>query len=210
MTLPHRKYLGLPKAAEILNCTLEDIVHWASHEVTRIGIPFDAKAYVAPIYEPDELSKGQVDYGGFAFINAAYLLNAELSGKCTFDSLDLDSGQTVRFDPIFDNDRCDWGKFAKKGLESAHLFIRTEEFEQLKTHTKQSTDKPESTRKTENLLRALTCVAINAYGYDPRSGKSLAPSDITEALSKEGFIVDPKTIRGWLKEGAELLEKKKN
>jgi hypothetical protein len=66
-------------------------------------------------------------------------------------------------------------------------------------------NKPESTRKIDNLLQALTCIAIDAYGHDPKSNKSTAPSDIANALSKLGKNFDQKTIRGWLKEGADLL-----
>lgn len=65
--------------------------------------------------------------------------------------------------------------------------------------------KPESTRKTENLLQAITSIAVDAYGYDPQSAKSTAPQDIADALAKHGKRIDAKTIRGWLKEGSELL-----
>ena len=33
----------------------------------------------------------------------------------------------------------------------------------------EKTTKPESTRKTENLLRTVASIAIDAYGYDPES-----------------------------------------
>lgn len=68
--------------------------------------------------------------------------------------------------------------------------------------------KPESTRKSENLLQALAAIAIDAYGYDPDSAKSTAPKDIADALARLGQKVDPKTIRGWLKEGSALLPRK--
>lgn len=68
--------------------------------------------------------------------------------------------------------------------------------------------KPESTRKSENLLQALAAIAIDAYGYDPDSAKSTAPKDIADALARLGHKVDPKTIRGWLREGSELLPRK--
>ena len=67
---------------------------------------------------------------------------------------------------------------------------------------------PESTRKTENLLRALASIAIDAYGYTPESAKSTIPQDIADAISKHGLTFDPKTIRGWLKEGIALLPTK--
>lgn len=67
------------------------------------------------------------------------------------------------------------------------------------------TQKPESTRKTNNVLQAFTAIAIDAYGYDPKAEKSTAPQDIANALEKLGAVGNPKTIRSWLKEGAELL-----
>ncbi|PTQ68367.1 hypothetical protein C8R26_13812 [Nitrosomonas oligotropha] len=67
----------------------------------------------------------------------------------------------------------------------------------------------ESTRKTDNLLSALTAIAIDDYGYDPESPKSNAPQDIAEAMSKQGISFDPRTIRNWLREGAALLPSKR-
>lgn len=68
----------------------------------------------------------------------------------------------------------------------------------------------ESTRKTENLLRALAAIAIDDYGYDPESLKSSAPQDIANATSAQGVNLDAKTIRNWLKEGAALLPLKRH
>ena len=68
-----------------------------------------------------------------------------------------------------------------------------------------NTQKPESTRKTNNVLQAFTAIAIDAYGYDPKAEKSTAPQDIANALEKLGAVGNPKTIRSWLREGAELL-----
>jgi len=71
--------------------------------------------------------------------------------------------------------------------------------------TEQINSKPESTRKTENLLQAFAAIAIDAYGYDPEAAKSNAPTDISKALEQHGKDIDPKTIRTWLKEGKTLL-----
>lgn len=73
------------------------------------------------------------------------------------------------------------------------------------TLAEKSNLKPESTRKTENLLQAFAAIAIDAYGYDPDAAKSTAPADIAKALQQHGKDVDPKTIRTWLKEGKALL-----
>ena len=97
------------------------------------------------------------------------------------------------------------------GLPSDSVFVvRTaalRDFEQLiaDSDDKSTKNTKESTRKTENLLKALTAIAIDDYGYSPESAKSTAPQDIADAMSNQGIIFDPKTIRGWLKEGANLL-----
>jgi hypothetical protein len=66
----------------------------------------------------------------------------------------------------------------------------------------------ENTQKTDNLLKAIACIAFDAYGYDPKSAKSTVAKDISEALKKHGQSMDPKTIRAWLKNGIELLPRK--
>lgn len=74
-----------------------------------------------------------------------------------------------------------------------------------------SLEKPSSnssTLKTENLLKAIASIAIDAYGYNPSSAKSTAPKDISDALKKHGMSLDPKTIKNWLKEGLTLLPRK--
>ncbi len=103
-----------------------------------------------------------------------------------------------------------YNKRLKYGFEPAFdyhdqwLELFSEELSEI-NQTKNN-EKPESTRKTENLLRAITAIAIDAYGYDPKSAKSTAPHDITDAISTQGKDFDKKTIRGWLKDGASLLE----
>lgn len=46
---------------------------------------------------------------------------------------------------------------------------------------------------------------MKEYGYDPNAAKSPIPKEICDLLSKYGISRDPKTIRNWLKEGAELI-----
>lgn len=89
--------------------------------------------------------------------------------------------------------------------EDSVLVVRTAALREFEARLTAPAKKPESTRKTENLIQALTCIAIDAYGYDPQSGKNSAPKDIADAMSVRGFSKDEKTIRSWLKEGADLL-----
>ena len=97
------------------------------------------------------------------------------------------------------------------GLPSDSVFVvRTaalRDFEQLiaDSDDKSTKNTKESTRKTENLLKAITAIAIDDYGYSPESAKSSAPQEIADAMRNQGAKFDPKTIRGWLKEGTKLL-----
>ncbi len=68
--------------------------------------------------------------------------------------------------------------------------------------------KPESVRKVDNLLQAITCIAIDSYRYDHKQEKSNVPQQISDDISKCGKTIDTKTIRGWLKEGLALLPAK--
>ncbi len=91
-------------------------------------------------------------------------------------------------------------------LEDSVLVIRTDVLREFESQVNEPTHRqPESTRKIENLLRALTSIAMDVYGYNPESGKNTAPKEIADAMSLRGFEKDEKTVRGWLKEGAALL-----
>lgn len=67
--------------------------------------------------------------------------------------------------------------------------------------------KPESTRKSENLLLTLAAIAMVKYRFIPSDEKSKIPQEISDDLAKKGASVTAQTIRGWLKEGVMLLRK---
>lgn len=83
MALPSRKYHSLGVVVtEILDCNVDDIIHWGAVGITKIGIP--------------------TDHSGFAFISKADLCNAELGdGTCFFESLELADGGSVDHYPTF-------------------------------------------------------------------------------------------------------------
>ncbi len=141
-----------------------------------------------------------------------YYLESPISGD-TWELVTNDDGEEPQsvdsYHPIFE-----------LPTKDSFLVVRTaalREFEQLIVNSEdksikgvnESNAKTESTRKTENLLRALTAIAIDDYGYDPESLKSNAPQDIANAMSNQGVSFDVKTIRNWLKEGAALLPSKR-
>lgn len=66
---------------------------------------------------------------------------------------------------------------------------------------------PDNTQKTENLLKAIACMAIDGYAFSS-DARNDACKVISEALKSKGKPTDPKTIRTWIKEGLELLPRK--
>jgi hypothetical protein len=73
--------------------------------------------------------------------------------------------------------------------------------------------KKESTLKTENLLKVITCMAIDKYGYDPKASRNSATGlnkdGIVSTLEKYGVGIGDETIKGYLKDGAKLIDGKK-
>jgi hypothetical protein len=63
----------------------------------------------------------------------------------------------------------------------------------------------ESTRKNDNLLRALACMAIKGYRYRKDDARSSVPAESSKDMSELGVSISDKTIRGWLQEGSKLL-----
>lgn len=76
--------------------------------------------------------------------------------------------------------------------------------------TKKQTPAKESTRKIENLCRAIACLAIDAYGYNPNDSKSPIPRELSEMMNAQfNFDISERTIREWIKEGTKIIETNK-
>lgn len=63
--------------------------------------------------------------------------------------------------------------------------------------------KPLTTRETDTLLKMVIGMAIDAYRYDPKAGKSTVPREIADALTELGIEVSDDTVRKWLKRAAD-------
>lgn len=64
-----------------------------------------------------------------------------------------------------------------------------------------------STRERNTCLKLIIGMAVNGYGYDPTATRSDKPSEVASDLHKLGLSIDPDTVRKWLKEGAELMQR---
>jgi len=62
-----------------------------------------------------------------------------------------------------------------------------------------------TTRERSSLLKLVIGMAVVGYKYDPERDRNEAIKDIADDLDSLGIGMDVKTIRKWLREGAEIL-----
>lgn len=92
---------------------------------------------------------------------------------------------------VFRDDLKTWAE--SKGKRPAFLFPENRKSEK------------ETKIQSDNLKKALVCLAIDGYGYDPEDKKSPIPKQLSDVCSGCGFEISDKTIRNWLNEGKNLL-----
>ena len=68
-----------------------------------------------------------------------------------------------------------------------------------------SDDKELGERERDTLLKLVIGLAIKAYRYDPKGGRSSVPKDIATDLEKLGLSVSDDTVRNKLSQASELL-----
>lgn len=132
MTLPQRKYLALPKAAELLKCSVEDLVYWAANGDTKLGIIYESDIFFRPnVFEPNKKSSNKrlEDFSGFAFIHASYMITAEVTGICKFCELQLLDGRTILFNSH--DTPSEYENYQMIGIGLEQLYIRHEELQDL-------------------------------------------------------------------------------
>lgn len=70
-----------------------------------------------------------------------------------------------------------------------------------------SADKPVSTRQRESMLKLILGMAIGGYRYDPAARRNESVSDIAGDLAQCGLPLSVDTVRDYLQEAAQQLEK---
>jgi hypothetical protein len=60
-------------------------------------------------------------------------------------------------------------------------------------------------KSRQSLLKLVLGMAIDAYGYDPKSKKSPIPKQVVDNLAEHGISIDEDTARSWLREAAETV-----
>ena len=66
-------------------------------------------------------------------------------------------------------------------------------------------EKPLGTRERESLLKLVLCMAMDAYGFDPKASRSPIAKELTGHLALAGLSLDEDTVRKYLAEAKELL-----
>jgi len=61
------------------------------------------------------------------------------------------------------------------------------------------------TTERNTLLKLVIGLAIRGYGYDPKAGRSTAPTEIASDLEGLGISVSDDTVRKWLKEAEKTV-----
>jgi hypothetical protein len=61
------------------------------------------------------------------------------------------------------------------------------------------------TRERDTLLKLVVGMAVKRYGFDPQATRGTAIPEIVDDLASIGITLDPKTVRKWLTEAADLL-----
>ncbi|MFC6586056.1 hypothetical protein [Sulfitobacter pacificus] len=64
---------------------------------------------------------------------------------------------------------------------------------------------PMDGRERASMVKLITAMAIDAYGYDPKSRRSAIPNEIQGIADRLGLEITSETIRKYLKVGAEAL-----
>jgi hypothetical protein len=67
-------------------------------------------------------------------------------------------------------------------------------------------DKPLAGKERSGFLKVIVGMAMDAYGYDPRTPRSSTPREISESIERFGEPVTDETIRKILNEGKELFD----
>ncbi|GAB5449344.1 hypothetical protein [Gymnodinialimonas sp.] len=75
-----------------------------------------------------------------------------------------------------------------------------------KTATGNPTHGTLRSQERTTLLKLIAAMACEQYGYDPSASRSEVPSRIAEDLDLVGLSMDPKTVRKWLRDSAELVD----
>jgi hypothetical protein len=207
MALPKRNYYRIAAAAEILGCTVEDLVHWAVQRETKLGVLFEAD-WMDPPWLMGEVGMPPTqervgDYAGFAYIDGSYLLEAERSGRFSFNALELLDGRVALIAP----GQCDDGRIRATLVD---LFIHEREFALLRNEPvsdrKRGSQANDSEPSAKGRNTALCIIGALAHmsGMDltkPYKDAAVISSQLAEMKVNLGS----EAIATWLKDVREAM-----
>ncbi|MGH1578735.1 hypothetical protein [Planktotalea sp.] len=173
--------------------------HFTLHEAVNLSIGFEPNEFPKDLLM--ELAKDSKPRD-FASPSLAFLIKRfELMGRAFLLARRHDAS-------IARSDLLDW--FQEVGLEVHPEFLVS-----LKKFSKKPSEKPPRSEKTENLssqekrtlLKLIAAMACEQYSFDPNVARSDAASRIRDDLELIGENMDSKTIRKWLTEAMEFVDK---
>ncbi len=75
----------------------------------------------------------------------------------------------------------------------------------LEEQMQQTAPKSLGTRERDSVMKLIIGMAIQGYKYNPVAARNEAIGDICSDLAQLGLLLDPDTVRKWLREATELL-----
>ena len=157
-----------------------------------------------------EAYRGQSSFADDYSKRLSFLLHAQEAGELTvsispaeFISWAEQTGIALPQD-LVDAVRATVGRIEDRRSLTAERDELREEVKRLKEEA--ARNKPLSTRERETFLKIILGMAIEQYGYNPKSGRSDAPKKIADDFATLGISVSDDTVRQKLKDAFDTVE----
>lgn len=215
---PERKFFPLPLAAARLNCTVQDLIHFASTGQITISVYLDTgwDGFVHHSTVKDGVwdflgqERPAVEYQGLAAIPDGYVGNAELPGKMVSSNLfHLPDGRNIMHAPWAKDEFA--GGRAQTEFSADELFLSADELKRLERLRGDQTSpgepllpEQETPKSRRTLLRLIAALCVEAKVNPADRGAAATLAAITQ---RAGLPVGDDTIRKVL---AELPEASKD
>lgn len=229
MRLLEREYYKIVDIAKELECTPDDLIHWAAHGKIRLGmlvsisLGFDDKSAGYRFFESNkfnsEIDAVFVDYAGFIYLFPDHFRELEVSGETVVTSFELITGEGVLIFPVtlYDHDKKSFQIPSYERLTTALTYIHRSDLESLLKqglHNKTKTSELTSTEETTylNIIGGLLSLLTDGAEAPGRAKKptyvyeNAIISDLLERFpGKQGIA--KRTLEGKFPKAKESLKK---
>jgi len=202
-----KKYYPIKEAAELLECSILDIIHHGAISTIKIHCYIDMSWFT-----DGKSYKSRSNWTtGFYIIKKDDLQTFELKSKndnkLTLKGAIWPKDNQYRQFPesiVFVNAP------SKRDMDLDNIYIFSEELDALKSSNqkqKQPQTHTENPKSINSLLIMIITMAKDGYRYNHKGNRSKLPREISEYADTFGLKIDEDTARKWLKEAAAVLDK---